>query len=900
LKAGDRFVLSDRSLYTRTLVAHCIDEYARLRRESSAAAEGGGEADAALAPAAALEPLVNAVVERCASQCDWKSLVGLAVELNRLELVDRAFERCADRERLLVFCYDISMRVSMRTTVCHELLRRLVATYRRYGLTDWFRMCTILTYLGDVDAVHDMLVQLASSAVERDTLIAYQIAFDLVDNAPQRFRLAVRTSLGVAADAPAPDAGSAAHHLRKLDEILSGKISIGLQLQFLHRCNRADPLLLSNIRAASESHGSLNYAGVVLCNAYMNAGTTRDSFLRENLTWLAHATNWSRFIATASIGVIQQGHWNKSMTILEPYLPTPGFSGSPYSAGGALFALGLINANISEECAGYLRRALRDYRANEVLVHGACLGLGVAAMGTRDPDIMNELMAMIYDDNAVVGEAAAIALGLVMLGSASPEIETLLEYTHHTEHEKIVRGVAMCVALMMYQTGEDADALIEQLCSDANPLLRYGGMYTVAMAYAGTANNSAIRRLLHTAVSDVSDDVRMAAVIGLGFLLFNQPGDLPMLLTDMVTSYNYHVRYGACIALGIACAGTASRAAIDLLSPLKNDPSGVVTQGAFIGLSMILQQTSTKQNAEVDTFRKTLMDSITNVREDPMVRFGAQLASGILDAGGRNCVVGLHTRTGHHNVLGVVGAALFCQYWYWHPMGLFLSLAFQSTAVIGLNRDLKMPQFSFRSNAPPSMFDYPPALQTEVKKVAQTVVTAELSITKKAKKRAQERGRASGDGTSSLRSSVMDVEAAPASSAASSSSAAAAAAAAAPAAADGSSVAAAAAATPAAEPAFLILSNPSRVTVLQRSAISYNANARYRPLKSAADAIGIVMLEDTTPDVAEVLIDVGADTTAPAPVPTATTPTAVLATPDNEMLVEDAAPPSFDFDPTLE
>ncbi len=56
-----------------------------------------------------------------------------------------------------------------------------------------------------------------------------------------------------------------------------------------------------------------------------------------------------------------------------------------------------------------------------------------------------------------------------------------------------------------------------------DPLLRYGGVYTVALAYVGTGNNSAIRRLLNLAVSDVSDDVRRAAVTGLGFVLCNNP-----------------------------------------------------------------------------------------------------------------------------------------------------------------------------------------------------------------------------------------------------------------------------------------------------------------------------------------------------------------------------------------
>ncbi len=49
-----------------------------------------------------------------------------------------------------------------------------------------------------------------------------------------------------------------------------------------------------------------------------------------------------------------------------------------------------------------------------------------------------------------------------------------------------------------------------------DPILRYGGMYAIGMAYRGTDNNAAIQKLLHFAVSDVSDDVRRAAVLCLG------------------------------------------------------------------------------------------------------------------------------------------------------------------------------------------------------------------------------------------------------------------------------------------------------------------------------------------------------------------------------------------------
>lgn len=81
----------------------------------------------------------------------------------------------------------------------------------------------------------------------------------------------------------------------------------------------------------------------------------------------------------------------------------------------------------------------------------------------------------------------------------------------------------MGIALTVYGREEEADTLIEQMTRDQDPILRYGGMYALALAYRGTANNKAIRQLLHFAVSDVSDDVRRTAVLALGFVLYSDP-----------------------------------------------------------------------------------------------------------------------------------------------------------------------------------------------------------------------------------------------------------------------------------------------------------------------------------------------------------------------------------------
>jgi 26S proteasome regulatory subunit N2 len=81
-------------------------------------------------------------------------------------------------------------------------------------------------------------------------------------------------------------------------------------------------------------------------------------------------------------------------------------------------------------------------------------------------------------------------------------------------------------------------------------------MYTIGLAYAGTANNQAIRKLLQVAVSDANDDVRRAAVTCLGFVLFRNHTQVPRVVQLLSQSYNPHVRQGATLALGISCAGT--------------------------------------------------------------------------------------------------------------------------------------------------------------------------------------------------------------------------------------------------------------------------------------------------------------------------------------------------------
>lgn len=215
------------------------------------------------------------------------------------------------------------------------------------------------------------------------------------------------------------------------------------------------------------------HTALTLQNAFMHAGTTSDTFLRDNLEWLALASNWSKFSATAALGVIHKGHFSEGMNILGPYLPQQGggdsgIPGAAYSEGGALYALGLINAGCGSgrQVDEYLRNALKSAQS-EIVQHGAALGLGVAGMGGKNTEAYEDLKQTLFNDSAISGEASGYAMGLVMLGTADTGCaEEMLMYARETQHEKIIRGLSIGLAFIFYGKQEQANKTIQELLAE--------------------------------------------------------------------------------------------------------------------------------------------------------------------------------------------------------------------------------------------------------------------------------------------------------------------------------------------------------------------------------------------------------------------------------------------------
>jgi len=739
-------------------------------------------------------------------------------------------------------------------------------------------------------------------------LLGLQLCFDLMDSGDQSFANAVATNLPkkpaataeAAGDAPADAAVGGEEEMgegesvnrtddvwdryNKANRVLTGGFACELALSFLHKNSNSDRLIMENLKKALEERGvgrnSVLHNCAVLTHSYLNAGTTDDSFLRDHLEWMKKASNWAKFSATASLGVIHAGHITEAMPLLEPYLPASQATADPsavsptggYAEGGSLYALGLIHGSHAgssssdrKETNSFLRTHLRASHANEAMSHGASLAVGLTALGTNDLDAVTDLKELLYTDSAVAGEGAGIAIGMVLVGSGAGNVRhnvadardadevaevvaELKNYARETQHEKIIRGIAIGLALVNYGQEENADAVIDEMRADRDPILRYGAQYALALAYCGTGSNKAVRILLHTAVSDVSDDVRMAAVIALSFVLYKTPHRVPQLVKLLLESFNPHVRYGSCMAVGIAMAGTGDAESIALLEPMLSDMTDFVRQGALLGTAMIyMQQTDSgstgKGGKKIKAFREKLVSTVSDKHQTTLTKMGAILATGLIDAGGRNCSLDLGSKNGFTKMTSAVGTVLWLQHWYWFPMMHMLSLAITPTFTIGLNRDFKFPKtFEITCNAKPSHYAYPKKLEEKKEEKKKRVETVTLSITAKSKarlarKKAKEGGespmeqdeeKSAPNASEDAGAKSMDIDGTKS---------------------EENLEESEVKPKPKREPELTTfsLSNPCRITKAQAEVCAFNLQQRYRPIHHEEKPCGVIMVTDSTP-----------------------------------------------------
>lgn len=204
--------------------------------------------------------------------------------------------------------------------------------------------------------------------------------------------------------------------------------------------------------------------------------------------------------------------------------------------------------------------------------------------------------------------------------------------------------------------------------------------FYLACAYFKTSNAGVVRKLLKLS-NDISNEVKRAAIVALGFVLY-QDDKLISVIKMLLYSYNPYIRYGCIVALAIG--SKTSKESIELIWPLLTDSVDFVRQGAFISLAMLLQVATNQSEPRLADFRKTIEETLVKTQGDQMTKLGAIISIGILDAGGRNLSISLTTRSGIPKLDAVAGMLVFSQYWNWFPYVNFISLTLSPSMFIGV------------------------------------------------------------------------------------------------------------------------------------------------------------------------------------------------------------------------
>merc|ERR1712176_304695 len=80
--------------------------------------------------------------------------------------------------------------------------------------------------------------------------------------------------------------------------------------------------------------------------------------------------------------------------------------------------------------------------------------------------------------------------------------------------------------------------------------------------------------------------------------------------------------------------------------------------------------------------------------------------------------------------------AFFWQYWFWYPLIPFITLCFQPTMIMNLNKELKMVKINVESREKDKKrFDYVENLKEDEKKKKKKQITVSLSVAAKTKQR---------------------------------------------------------------------------------------------------------------------------------------------------------------------
>lgn len=170
----------------------------------------------------------------------------------------------------------------------------------------------------------------------------------------------------------------------------------------------------------------------------------------------------------------------------------------------------------------------------------------------------------------------------------------------------------------------------EKLIQEKDQLLRMGAVNMLGLAYINTEDNEVLDLLLQIAATDLSNDVRRSAVLGICFVLLSNRQKALTLMLMLSNSYNEYVRHAVALSLGIIGAHKFDSKIHNLLKSLWKDKSFHIKQAVGIAWGLILQQGNEKNCSFMKEVREEMKKALDNKYESGAAKMGIYTGFGLM------------------------------------------------------------------------------------------------------------------------------------------------------------------------------------------------------------------------------------------------------------------------------
>ena len=292
LEAGDtHFDLTNNTTpYVERLTAAALDAYCARTSEQPTAED----ATMNHIPIDNLRALVYRMLESACQAGNYQHALGIALEARETDKVEDIIKASNQSVELLHYALTAAVSVVSNKKFRSQILNVVATSLEERFITSTksaaYDLVLVHQLLKKTKPVSKVLTTLLQGS-EDDVLLAYQLCFDLVDSGDQAYATEVAETLKT------NFTGTDPARLNQALRVLIGGFSSELALSFLHKNSNADRFVIESLKKTMEERGSggrnsILHNMAVMTHAYLYAGTTNDSFLRDHLDWMKKASNW--------------------------------------------------------------------------------------------------------------------------------------------------------------------------------------------------------------------------------------------------------------------------------------------------------------------------------------------------------------------------------------------------------------------------------------------------------------------------------------------------------------------------------------------------------------------------------------------------------------------------------